>query len=101
MPFIFYSNFEKVVWMGAEMGKSSKVLAAGRWVKVFLFYKDERNTKSSTNIGLRMFYKYLYLKRAKVVAISEISIQRTASSFSIKRIQNPVKNLRSNFLRYS
>lgn len=32
-----------------------------------------------------------------MAAISEISIQRTASSFSIKRIQDPVKNLNGPF----
>ena len=39
----------------------------------------------------------LYLKHSKMVAISEISVQRTASSFSIKRIQDPVKNLNGPF----
>ena len=76
------------------MGKSGTVLAAGEWLMCFYVTKRKEKQKESTNIGSRMFYINSYLKRAKVLAISEISIQRTASSFNIRRIQNPVKDLR-------
>ena len=60
----------------------------------FYVTKRKEKQKGSSNIGSRMFYINSYLKRAKMLAISEISIQRTVSSFNLRRIQNPVKDLR-------